>query len=237
MQICWLALAFEYKLEVSIMIRLLGISGSRVKNGNMDALLREAFAQVEKNRQVDTDLIYLAGKTIHPCNHCNWCIGKQSEAKFCTQDDDMIEIYPKLLAADGIILGSPAHFGRLSGLLADVIDRTRAFIHGKVHKLPLKNKIGGAMALSFFRGGGVETTLSSINLFFMCHQMIVANSGLYQMGAGAFTSSGGTGRFQKEPRHSVLEDEYGVAATRLLVDRVVELAHIVQMGQKALQNR
>ena len=192
------------------MIKILGISGSRVKNGNMEALLTEAFSQAHRHPQLESELIYLAGKEINPCNHCNWCIKSQTKEKYCTQDDDMREIYPKLLEADGIIIASPAHFGRLSGLMADLIDRSRAFIHGKVYKLPLKNKIGGAMALAFFRGGGIETTLSSINLFFFVHQMIVANSGLYQLGAGAYTSPHGEGHFQQRPRHVVLEDEFGV---------------------------
>jgi multimeric flavodoxin WrbA len=217
------------------MIKILGISGSRVKNGNMEALLTEAFSQAHQHPQLESELIYLAGKEINPCNHCNWCIKSQTKEKYCTQDDDMREIYPKLLEADGIIIASPAHFGRLSGLMADLIDRSRAFIHGKVYKLPLKNKIGGAMALAFFRGGGIETTLSSINLFFFVHQMIVANSGLYQLGAGAYTSPHGEGRFQQRPRHVVLEDEFGVLSTRRLVDRVAELARIVKAGQKALK--
>jgi len=215
------------------MIKLLGISGSRVKNGNMEALLREAFSQVQQRQEVETELIYLADKDINPCNHCNWCIKSQTADKYCNQDDDMSEIYPKLLQADGIILASPSHFGRLSGLMADMIDRSRAFVHGKIYKLPLKNKIGGAMALAFFRGGGIETTLASINLFFLVHQMIVANSGLYQLGAGAYTSPDGKGRFLKEPRHVVLEDEFGILSARKLVDRVVELAQIVKAGQKA----
>lgn len=219
------------------MMKLLGISGSRVKNGNMEALLKEAFSQAKQNKEVETELICLAGKEINPCNHCNWCVKSQTEEEFCTQSDDMSEIYRKLLDADGIILASPAHFGRLSGLMADLIDRSRAFIHGKIYKLPLKNKIGGAMALAFFRGGGIETTLSSINLFFLAHQMIVANSGLYQLGAGAYTSPEGKGRFQKEPRHVVLEDEYGVLSARMLVDRVVELARILKAGQKALKEK
>jgi multimeric flavodoxin WrbA len=143
-------------------------------------------------------------------------------------------LYPKLVEADGIIMASPAHFGRLSGLAADMIDRTRAFIHGKVYRLPLKNKVGGALAIAFFRGAGVETTLTTIDLFFLTHQMIVATGGLYQLGAGAHSSREGKGTFEKEPRHIVLEDDYGVLSARMLADRVVELARIIKAGQQAL---
>ena len=93
------------------------------------------------------------------------------------------------------------------------------------------------MTVAFFRGGGIETTLSSINLFFHVHQMIIANSGVCQLGAGAYTSTDGKGGFQKEPRHLVLEDEYGVMSAKMLVGRVVELARIVKAGQKAVAEK
>ncbi len=201
----------------------------------MTALLKEALAQGQQEQEIQTTIVTLEDKQINPCNHCNWCVRSQTREKYCLQEDGMDSIYPKLLEADVIIMGSPAHFGRLSGLMADMIDRTRAFMHGKIYRLPLANKIGGAMAVAYFRGGGIETTLSSINMFFYVHQMIVATSGLYQLGAGACSSREGKGRFEKEIRHMVLEDDYGVSSAKLLVQRAVELARIVQAGQKALQ--
>jgi multimeric flavodoxin WrbA len=205
-----------------------------VTDGNTVAWLDESLNYARQQHAVETKSISLAGKKIAACNHCNWCVRNQSEDKYCTQDDDMSALYPALLKADGIILATPVHFGRLSGSMADFIDRTRAFIHGNIYKLTLRNKIGGAMALAFFRGGGIETTLSSLNLFFFAQQMLVANSGLYQLGAGAYTSPDGKGRFQKEPRHMVLEDSIGVTAAKRLIDRIVELAQIVKAGQAAL---
>ena len=219
------------------MIKLVGICGSRVKDGNMEALLREAMIHVRQQSDVDAEVITLWDKEINGCNHCNWCIKNQTADKPCVQDDDMGWVYPKLLEADGIILASPAHFGRLSGLMADLIDRTRAFVHGSVYQFPLRNKVGGAMAVSFFRGGGLETTLSSIDLFFLCQQMIVATSGLYQLGAGACSSLDGKGQFAKEPRHIVLEDDYGTLSARILLERVIELSRIIKAGQSAIQQR
>lgn len=217
------------------MLKLLGISGSRVKEGNTSALLDESLRYAREHHRVEAESISLAGMNIAACNHCNWCIRHQTEDKYCAQDDDMSAMYPRLLNADGIILASPAHFGRLSGIMADFIDRTRAFVHARVYKLPLRNKIGGAVALAYFRGGGIETTLSSLNLFFHVHQMIIASSGLYQLGAGALTSPEGKGQFAKEPRHIVLEDTIGVMSAKRLIDRIVELAGIVSAGQAALK--
>jgi multimeric flavodoxin WrbA len=215
------------------MIKIIGFSGSRVKDGNMEALLADALFHAGSHSEVETELITLSDKKIGPCNHCNWCIGKQKEDRPCVQQDDMEDIYQKLLVADGIIVGSPAHFGRLSGATADLIDRTRAFMHGNVYHVSLKNKVGGSIAMAFFRGGGVETTLSSINLFFHSHRMIVAN-GLYQLGAAAFSTREGKAQFEPETRHMVLEDKFGTAAARALVDRTIELAGIVKAGLAAL---
>lgn len=217
------------------MIKILGISGSRVKNGNVEALLKETLSPVQDRQGVQTEVINLAGKEINPCRHCNWCLGKQSEGKFCGQDDDMAAIFPKFIDADGLILASPAHFGRLSGLMADMIDRTRAFVHGNIYNMSLKDKVGGSIAVAFLRGGGIETTLSSLNQMFHAHQMIMANSGVYQLGAGVYSSPEGKGRFEPEIRHMVLEDEYGVMAAKALVERVVELARILKAGREALK--
>lgn len=217
------------------MIKILGISGSRVKNGNMEALLEACLSRAGEHEGVETEIISLAGKEINGCNQCNWCVRNQSEEKFCVQEDDMVPVYPKILEADGIILASPAHLGRLSGMLANTADRLRAFVHGNMYRHALKDKIGGALAVAFFRGGGIETTLFSIDLVFLTLQMIVANSGAFQLGAGAFTSREGKGGFEKEPRHIVLEDEYGVDSTRRLADRVVELARIFKAGRETLQ--
>lgn len=219
------------------MIKIIGLVGSQIKNGNVTALVEDAFSQAGKAGDLSTELIPLAGKHIGPCLHCNWCLKNQTPEKPCSQQDDMSPIFEKLLAADGILIASPAHFGRLSGLTADMMDRTRAFIHGNLYKLPLKNKIGGAVAVAFFRGAGLETTLSSLDLFFLTHQMILANSRLFQLGAGAYSSREGKGGFEKKIRHMTLEDDYGVQSVRDLVNRVVELARIVKAGTQALAGR
>lgn len=218
------------------MIKIIGICGSRVKEGNVSALLEYGLSPIKKLKDVSSEVINLEGKKIGPCLHCNWCVNKQTPEKICAQEDDMAPIYPKLLEADAILIASPAHFGRLSGLTADWMDRTRAFVHGKFYKLPLKNKIGGAMAVAFIRGAGLETTLSSIDIFFLTHQMILANSRLYQLGAGAYSSREGKGRFEKDIRHMTLEDEVGVLSARMLVERVIDLARIVKAGTKALSS-
>ena len=218
------------------MIKILGISGSPVKDGNVVALLKESISHIQDRDDVETEIITLADRTINGCSHCNWCVRKQTEAQFCIQDDDMGMIYPKILETDGLILATPVHFGRLSGLLANMIDRLRVFMYGKVYGERLRNKVGGAMAVAFSRGGGIETTLASINSMFFIFRMIVATSQKYQLGAASFTSIEGKGRIDKGIRYMALEDDFGTNSARLLVDRMLELAKIVKAGENALKN-
>jgi multimeric flavodoxin WrbA len=217
------------------MIKIIGICGSRIREGNTEAFLDAALSRLKEYPDAEGELVVLAGKEFNGCVHCNWCVRKQTEGRFCAQDDDLTPIYEKLLTADGVVLASPAHFGRLSGRLADAIDRMRVFVHGNVYGTRMKNKIGGAMAVSYYRGAGLETTLASINALFYTLHMIIATSGLYHLGAGAVSSRDGKGRFEKDPRHIVLEDELGMLSARMLIDRMVELARIVRAGQAALR--
>jgi multimeric flavodoxin WrbA len=216
-------------------VKFLGICGSPVKNGNVETLLRASLAHVEDREGVETEVIALADMQFEGCTHCNWCPKKQSEGKFCAQEDDMSAIYPKILAADGLLLATPVHFGRLSGSMANMIDRLRAFVHGNIYHGRLKNKVGGGLAVAFLRGGGVETALTTLNSMFLVFEMIIATSRLYQLGAAAFTSVDGTGKVNKGVRHMALEDPFGVASANLLAERMVELARIMKAGQRALE--
>lgn len=217
------------------MVRLLALCGSRVEDGNMEAFLSAALSHGEGLGNVKAELVVLAGKKIHGCTHCNWCVRKQTQGKFCAQEDDMTPVYAKILEADGLILASPAHFGRLSGLLANAIDRLRVFVHGKAYGRALHNKIGGAMAIAFYRGAGLETTLASINAAFHTLGLITAHTSLYHQGAGGVTSREGKGRFEAVPRHIVLEDEAGIGSAKQLIERMVELSRIVKAGEAALK--
>ena len=69
------------------MIKLVGICGSRVKQGNMEAFLDEAMNQARQYQDVEAESIALWGKEINGCNHCNWCIKNQSPDRPCVQDD------------------------------------------------------------------------------------------------------------------------------------------------------
>jgi NAD(P)H dehydrogenase (quinone) len=72
-----------------------------------------------------------------------------------------------LLAADGIIVGSPTYYGGMSGKLKAFIDAS-VKIHGK-----LEGKVGAAFTSSGGTASGAETTLLSIVQALLVHGMIV----------------------------------------------------------------
>jgi NAD(P)H dehydrogenase (quinone) len=72
-----------------------------------------------------------------------------------------------LLAADGIVMGSPTYFGQMSAKLKALIDDSI-----KVHK-DLTDKVGGAFTSSGGTASGGETTLLSIVQAMLIHGMIV----------------------------------------------------------------
>mgnify|MGYP001083207646 CR=1 FL=1 len=211
------------------MIRILGIAGSPVKGGNTETLLKEALGVTALDPQVQTDILNLSGLQITGCQHCNWCIKNQTPGRFCAISDGMDEVYPALGRADVIILATPVHIGRMSGLMANMIDRMRVFVYGNVHRGKLKDKVGAGLVVGFLRHGGLEITLSNLNTTFALFNMIsVGRGGL------ALTSLDGKGKTNKGVRHMVMEDAFGVFTAKEVVQRAVEIAKIVQAGKQAL---
>jgi len=210
-------------------MKILGVCGSPVKEGNTTVFLEEALKAARETTGVDTSTVLLAERDVSDCQHCNWCLKGQKEGQFCKQKDDMSEIYPLILEADGLILASPVYFGRLSGRLANFIGRLRVFIHGNYYRHQLKDKVGSALAVSWFRDRGGETTILSINYAFSRLDMLIVP------GAASISSPGS----QKEPvandKHVVLRDKYGLDAARKSAERMVEIISIVKAGKEALE--
>jgi len=124
---------------------IIGISGSPRSNGNTDILVNQVLTTAA-DEGATTEFIRVADHNISACDACWTC----RETGACQIDDDMQKIYPKLLTADGIVIGSPVHMGHnVSGHTQIFLDRTFPFWHQK----QLTGKVGGAVAVSNRRGG------------------------------------------------------------------------------------
>ncbi len=218
-------------------IKILGISGSPIKDGNVETLLKEALTAISGERDVETEFLSLANKNIQDCVHCNWCIVKQTESRICAKEDDMKDIYPKVLGADAFLVATPVYTGRLSGRLACFMDRLRCLSHAKFYTHSLENKVGGALAVSWFRNAGVETALLSIIYFFFAQGIIPVGPELghgCQWGVPGHSSYEGTGKFDPKDKLIILKDSYALNSAQSLASKVLRMCRVVKAGEEAL---
>jgi len=172
-------------------MNVIGIVGSPRRQGNTEILVQEALSAAKEAGADEIEMILLADKDIHPCTGCDCCL----ETEGCVIDDDMQDIYPKLLAADGIIIGAPVYFGGICGLAKLFIDRTYCLAASHMAIVPtmdkakfqgrkdLRNKIGGIVTVTA-RVGNL-TVVNQINHFFRIHRMFEAGSAMaFALGKG-----------------------------------------------------
>jgi len=104
-------------------MKVVGICGSPRK-GNSEWMLKKLLEGVAK-AGADTELILLREKDIKGCDGCLVCeVGGKRRKGICRIQDDMQQIYPKLVEADALAFGTPVYFEMLSGLLKNFMDRT-----------------------------------------------------------------------------------------------------------------
>jgi len=141
------------------MINVLGVCGSPVKEGNTDVFLKEVINSA-KGQEIRSKIINISRLNINDCLHCSFCIVKQTEERFCRQQDDMPEIYPQVIDADVLVFSSPVYLHRMSGYLARFMDRLVALYNGKNYNRALRDKIGVALSVGWYRNAGLETSIS-----------------------------------------------------------------------------
>lgn len=222
-------------------IKVLGVCGSPIKGGNTQVFLEEALKAAEETGEVQTELLSLVGKNIKDCRHCNWCMIRQEEGKYCSIQDDMLELYPRLIESDAIMIATPVYMTRPSGYLCCFLDRWRCIGHGKYYKQMFENKIGAALAVAWYRHQGMETALQAIVSTFMLTGMLPINCGGFGIGspygACGVTSPGGEGEFDPKVKLGILQDKYGLQSARSMGKKLAEITKIVKLGKAALANR
>ena len=112
--------------KVSILIKLLTISGSPVENSSTDILLdyieKTMTAIITPDKTVEVTRIKLNAYNIKPCQAC----GEAPTPKFCFYDD-INNIYDFLAECDCLLFGSPVYFDSVSAQSKLLIDRCNCF--------------------------------------------------------------------------------------------------------------
>ncbi len=100
------------------MKNILGIVGSPRKHGNTHILVSKILEGAEK-AGASAELIFLNDLSIQECDGCHVCW----EGQFCCKQDDMNDLYPKIIASDVIIFGTPVYWYGPTALMKGFIDR------------------------------------------------------------------------------------------------------------------
>jgi multimeric flavodoxin WrbA len=98
--------------------RIVIIKGSPRQRGNSATLADQAAAGAREAGAL-VESFYLQNMNIQACDGCDACL----DSGECIIPDDMQALYPKVLAADAIILASPIYWFNFTAQLKTCIDR------------------------------------------------------------------------------------------------------------------
>jgi multimeric flavodoxin WrbA len=205
-------------------VRILGISGSP-RHGTTDYLTELALESAAAVPGIEVDFLPLHNVKINHCIQCERCLKLdpgQSYEHYCPPfHDDMDELIPRFLAADGYIIASPVYEMNYTPLLGIFMGRFRPL--WRVFKGVHRNKVGGAISVGGTRYGGQETTVQIINSFFLLNEMINVSG----------TSGGyiGACAWSRDKLPAEFDDPTGEEKVRDLGRRVAEVTKIVVAGR------
>ncbi len=109
---------------------IIGISSSPIVGGNVDRMVKSILQKCGK----PSEFINLTQLSYSPCRACAHLCAKDN---MCKLDDDLKPLYPKLLGAHALVLGTPSYFDNLNGFMTVFLERLWAFRH---QRFPLEGK-------------------------------------------------------------------------------------------------
>ena len=155
---------------------VLAISGSARRDGNTAILLGRVLEEL-RQEGIGTELIQLAGQVIEPCKAC-WACGGRGNCVH--RRDSFREIFDRMKAADGILLGSPVYSANISANMQALLER--AAVVGDMNPGLFTHKVGAAVVAA--RRGGALNAVDAMNHFFLNHEMFVVGSTYWNMAYG-----------------------------------------------------
>jgi len=224
-----------------INIKILGIVGTPIKNGNCQYQLETALKQAEATGQATTEIVHLRDYKLSFCIGCDKCMRKihkiQAQVGYdvfpvpvegynCSINDGMDVLHRKMVEADAIILMAPVYIASIPGQVKTFIDRCRTF----VHDFRLQDKVATAMTVGFFRNAGQDTALD-----LMRTSLSALGLNVVSFGAASVSTRDGLGVPIRETRYAVQEDLAGSVMMNIAVRRLVRMAVLIKAGKQALE--
>ena len=159
-------------------MKVIGINGSPRKDGNTAILIQAVFEELVKEG-IETELVQLSGKNIEGCKACRVC-HKNKDKQCVIKDDFFNECFAKMLASEGIILGSPVYSAGVTSQIKALIDRASMVLAG--NRGLLKYKVGASVVAA--RRGGAISAFNILNNFLYSKEMFLVGSSYWNMAYG-----------------------------------------------------
>lgn len=105
------------------MKKVLGVSGSPIKNSNTDRAVKAVLAATG----LETEFIKLSDYTIAPCRACLGCV----KTNRCVIDDDGIMMAEKVKDADAIVIGGFTPYSSIDARTKTFMERMYALRHNR----------------------------------------------------------------------------------------------------------
>lgn len=164
------------------MKNMLILKGSPRERGN-SAVLADQVAAAANEAGWQVECVSLHGLDIRACDGCDLC---SETGEYCAIDDDMQLIYPKLLAADALVLATPVYWFTLSAQLKLCIDRWYGLWVSEPHMLRGK-RVGILMTYGdsdLYNSGGINAihTFESMFRFLRAEIVGIVHGSLLDVG-------------------------------------------------------
>lgn len=181
-------------------MKVLLINGSPDPKGCTFTALDIVARRLEE-QGIETKLYQIGKKPVQGCMDCGGC----AKAGKCVAADDLVnEVSAALETADGIIVGSPVHYGSATGAVTAFMDRL-------CFSTPASRKrMKFAAAVVSCRRGGATATFDQLTKYFAMNQMPIVPSCYWNMVHG-FTPE------------DVYADKEGVRTMQILADNMAYL--------------
>ena len=209
-------------------MKVVAVCGSQREKSNTETYLRTALEELE-TLGFETEMISLRDSQLRGCRGCYSCV----EAKKCVVKDDFQAVFAKMVAADGILLGSPVYHGSITAELKAVLDR--AGFSGRWAVNEMKNTdenykwsgnifSGKVVApVTTARRAGQNFAFAQILLWAACNDCVTVGNSYWNVGVAG-----------KGGAVNALEDTEGVSIMKSLAGN---MAHVLKAlhgkGEKA----
>jgi len=133
------------------MKKVLGISGSPVKDSNTDTLVKTILEATN----IDHEFVKLSDIEIAPCRACKKC----AYTNRCILNDDFKWLSSKIVDAGAIVIGTPVMYGNASAFTKAFVERLWSLRHVK---LLTQGKVGATAVVGWTQTKEVSEWLNSV---------------------------------------------------------------------------